>query len=305
MHFGSRRTGFTLIELLVVIAIIAILIALLLPAIQKVRESAARMQCASNMKQLGVALHAYHGTFKLFPPAVGVGGGEFNPGPATGIGADPSTWTAITKREYAWVRHLLPWIEQQKAGYDAVMTLLTCPSDPRGKMAFYNPVDSHGYSSYLCVTGLDIYGNEGVMFKNSKVSAPAIADGTSNTLLVVERPPLVLGNNWGWGWWESHDVGDVGMGLKVTSNLGMTGPGCPATIYFVDPNTYAPIMVTTSNFVGGMGSNCDGNHPWSFHGGGANFLYADGAVRFHSYAASLLMPDLATRAGGEAKFSPD
>jgi len=200
--------------------------------------------------------------------------------------------------QFTWIRHILPFIEQQSASYDNVINLLTCPTDPRGTTAFYSPVDMHGYTSYLSVSGHEIRGNDGIMFLDSKISASMVSDGTSNTLLVAERPPLLLGTNWGWGWWDSWDLGDVAIGLKTTSFLGMTS--CPSTMYFVDPAATAPIMVTTNGFTGGNGNNCDANHPWSFHIGGANFLYGDGSVRYHSYAASLLLPAMATRSGGES-----
>src|SRR5437870_11359168 len=99
MRRASLRTGFTLIELLVVIAIIAILIALLVPAVQKVRAAAARLQCENNLKQLGLAMHGYHGAYKNFPPGMTYDGA-----------GDISEWGLATAFTF-----LLPYVEQEVA----------------------------------------------------------------------------------------------------------------------------------------------------------------------------------------------
>src|SRR5271166_2186384 len=96
-----RHSAFTLIELLVVIAIIAILIALLVPAVQKVREAAARIQCTNNLKQVGLALHSYHGAYKQFPP--GYVDGNTNPASTPDNDVGPG---------WGWASFLLPYLEQ-------------------------------------------------------------------------------------------------------------------------------------------------------------------------------------------------
>src|SRR5688572_22487810 len=96
---APRRKGFTLIELLVVIAIIAVLIALLVPAVQKVRAAAARTQCRNNLKQIGTAFHNYHATHNRFPPGFSARAASID-GPGLGAG-------------WGWAAHLLPYVEQE------------------------------------------------------------------------------------------------------------------------------------------------------------------------------------------------
>ena len=285
------RSAFTLVELLVAIAIIAILIALLVPAVQKVREASARTQCANNLKEIGTAVHNYHSGYRVFPPSLGTSTETVSsgpPGPATTNGSNYVTW----------LRHIAPYLEQTNATYDQRLPIYSCPSDPRTNMMI-NPIDIHGYSSYLAVCGLDNYSNEGIMHQDSRVSAAQVMDGTSNTLLAIERPPSMMGLNWGWGWWESWDAGDPSIGMQVKSWL--NGTSCATSPQYFGPGVRD--ADTTKYF--GDPAFCHANHAWSFHAGdGTNCLLGDGSVRFINYNAALIMPALATRAGGEAVTLP-
>lgn len=298
------RGAFTLIELLVVIAIIAILIGLLLPAVQKVREAAANTQCKNNMGQLGKALHNYHSNYKAFPPNLTT---QAVPRPSTpGVGPEPATnsWQA------SWLVLIAPFMEQQNATYNIVLASYNCPADPRYASGLWNPQDSHGYTSYLCVTGYNTYTSSntsaqlGMMYLGSKVSASQVVDGTSNTIQAAERPPNLLGADWGWGWWDSYDEGDVSIGLQNTNDISTTG-GCPSPAYFGPGATSADGGSNSSPYQGYFGGPlaqpaCHVNHPFSFHTGGGNFLFGDGSVHFIAYSFGTQLPPFATKAGREA-----
>ncbi len=286
----APRSAFTLIELLVVIAIIGILIALLVPAVQQVRAAAGRTECASHLRQIGIALHNYHDQYGFFPPAFGPGAALPN--------------YQATNGGDTWFRHLLPYLEQASAGVTSttVFPVHNCPQDPRYLSGLYDGAAPdvayrHAFQSYPAVEGYSVYGNEGIMYKNSKVAVAHITDGTSTTIAAAERPPYegeTGSTEGGWGWWDSWDEGDVSIGLKNMTILNLTGP-CPTPLYFGPGGTSADI----TGYYGGAPNSCDANHPWSFHPGGGHFLFGDGSVHFLRYDVGTLLPALATRAGDE------
>jgi prepilin-type N-terminal cleavage/methylation domain-containing protein len=184
--------GFTLVELLVVIAIIAVLIGLLLPAVQKVREAASRIQCLNNLKQLGLALHHYHGSYERFPPAYSAS--ALNSGPGWGTSILPYV-------EQAALAQQVPTGPPFWGGSQAVSTLtdggqtpikvFRCPSDTgpafsvdQGSFAVSNYRATYGTQLSVIYTAYADVG--GVMFQNSRTRIADVTDGTSNTTLVGE-----------------------------------------------------------------------------------------------------------------------
>jgi len=320
----SRR-GFTLIELLVVIAIIAILIGLLLPAVQKVRDAAARAQCQNNLKQLALAVHAYHDVNKQFPQGVYNTGDRVRPywswmaltmpyyeqgalyNKAEAYASNPP-YPSATYNWWPWGGFWLAPQTPANPALGVILKNLICPAD--GRQAFSIPGSMWGgngdvaFTGYLGVSGLvgDYTAGQGVqsngtpydggtigiMYYNSKGSFADVRDGTSNTLLIGERPPsrdLYYGWWFAGAGWDGSGEGDVVMGVR--SNNLASALGCSPAANWVG---FRPGKVTV---------DCDQAHYWSLHSGGGNFAFGDGSVKFLNYQANSVMPQLATRMGGE------
>ncbi len=301
-HFGCRTArAFTLIELLVVIAIIAILIALLLPAVQQAREAARRTQCKNHLKQIGLALHNYHDSHKVFPP------GQMN-----GIGTDINSlgfpYAPQAGARTCWMQQILPYIDQAPLynsynwatiGYgccagpagdpmnamkQAIVPTLNCPSDPtspkRITLGTTSPPSAQGFhGNYVTCYGRGVFlrppssapvvANRGLFWPLSASQIRDATDGTSNTLMGSEIIVVEDGPN--------HDLRGRYYNTWEGNVLFSTEWGPNTTV--ADVSSYCNNVVFAPCVVSGANA---AQYARSYHEGGVHALVADGSVRFAS-----------------------
>jgi len=297
--------GFTLIELLVVIAIIAVLIGLFLPAVQAAREAARRAQCSNNLKQIGIALHNYHGALGSFPP------GWLSRPDAAGENAGPGwSWATMALAFYEQaplfgaINLNLP-VErpENQTARTFPIGLFICPTDAHFRPSFTVvdattsptalgvPICDVASSNYVGVFGTgdpsDIPGRDfgdGTFFRNKAIGLRDYLDGTSHTIVVGERSQNLSRATW---------TGAITRAaVPITALQAENG---------LDPEGGDALVVAHTGELDGPNSiPAHADQFWALHPGGAQFLYADGSVRLLKARRPLaLFQSLATRARGE------
>jgi prepilin-type processing-associated H-X9-DG protein len=306
----------SLIEVLVVLAIIALLLGLILPAVQRVRSSAARAGCLNNMRQLGLALHNHQQTYGIFPPQ--------NPSLNNSIGS------TFSYEGIGWTVYLLPYLEQgplwaevvqayaanpnpstiSHAGPMAqVVRVYVCPADDRllSPLVDQTGISSGataGYTSYVGMTGYLQEPRSGLFGRRNGATPMDIRDGLSNTVAIGERPPP---GSLSMGWWyTTHPFDNLQSvnDFEVPADTGRSPGDTQCGGITVDWPGKGLIRMYLFG-PGSLANECDKYHYWSFHTGGANFLFVDGSARFLTYAIRFQLRDFATIAGGEVVTIPD
>jgi prepilin-type processing-associated H-X9-DG protein len=314
----------------VVIAIIAILIGLLVPAVQKVREAAARVQCTNNLKQIGLALHSYHGATKQFPPGYADGNTNVASTPDNDVGPG-----------WGWAAYLLPYLDQGNvysqinfnqpvgAGVNTQISQLAlavyqCPSDPYQQTfpvydsSFTNPIANVAHGNYVgcngweeCFNGASgnpqpgvgadglagLYGpaGRGLFYRNSRTRIAEVTDGLSNTIFVGERSGDHAPSTW---------TGAVAGGRCPAWMAGQAVYSPPPGPAYDNADFGEALVLSHTNATHLPSADFPIYDPdtfYSLHAGkGANFLFGDGSVHFltnginpNTYQA------LGTIAGGE------
>jgi prepilin-type N-terminal cleavage/methylation domain-containing protein len=300
----NRRRGFTLIELLVVIAIIGVLIALLLPAVQKIRESAKRTDCENNLRQMGLALQNYHNNRDSFPSAYLFKGKRDGP--------PPSPVKFITEPGWGWGALLLPYLEQDplvrqidwavpldEPRYEqvrtAILRVFVCPSDQNtGVYTVRDLLEDDllqaATNSYAAnygpggEIGEHPYTGDGLFYCNSKIRIVDVSDGLSNTIAIGERCAWFCRTPW------------VG---AVTAGAVEINPDAPVDNIVKEE---APVQVM-AGFSNDITLNSRASNPYCFfsaHGNVVQFVFADASV--HPLSTSTryeVLEALSTRDGGE------
>jgi prepilin-type N-terminal cleavage/methylation domain-containing protein len=306
--FPKPRHGFTLIELLVVIAIIALLIGLLVPAVQKVRDAAARAQCSNNLKQVGLALHNFHDAYKHFPPGQPQGffyGNWY--GDPTVVDADRSCWIGFILpyiEQGAMYTQLQSWLKARPGltCFAPFATLhiatLICPSDVhspklgtvpgnmQGTHSNYVVCHSSGYATPGGNNGLNL---NGLFYGRSRVRLTDVTDGTSNTVMASElllSPDTTQHDVRGRIWNSIHAGTEFSTIYPPNSTIGDNTMGYCVAI----PGAPCGTQSIGNAFVIAR----------SAHTAGVNACLADGSVRFvqDSITPSVWL-GMGTRAGGE------
>jgi prepilin-type N-terminal cleavage/methylation domain-containing protein/prepilin-type processing-associated H-X9-DG protein len=292
----TMHRAFTLVEVLVVISIIGVLIALLLPAVQSARDSARRVQCANNLKQIGLALLNYETTHKAFP--LGYISNYDADGNGTGPGWGWCSFILPQMEESAIYRTIhfdLPIEDPMNAARVANIRSFFCPTDDTPRVWAAKSRDVNGIpiaticevaaANYVAMYGTTEPGvdGDGMYFRNSKLSLKDVADSSSKPIAAGER---------------AHQLGNATWVGSITGASLFPDDGALAR-----PETENSSGMVLGQAGEGVGPGADGsdvNQFYSLHGAGANFVFIDGHVTFLPATMDVkIFQALATRAGGE------